>query len=77
MSDKRQPVITFVLKKPGKKNYKIELFNATLWSKHVKGSPEGRYRLRINGRWFRYHTDEKYSFITRAEFWGKLEKTKF
>ena len=55
MSEKRKPYFVFLLKKEGKnKSTKIELFESELWNKsdgYQKGAK--RYRLRVNGKWFK------------------------
>jgi hypothetical protein len=56
MSEKRKSDLIILLKYRGKKNVKIELFNATQWIHFPKWKngewAKVRYRLRANGRWF-------------------------
>lgn len=73
MAEKRKPWVVFLLKKYGKKNIKIELFQAFLWAakaREPRGAPQywlnHRYRVRVNGKWFS-KPDEKYSFFTIYE----------
>ncbi len=47
MAEKRKPTFIFLLKKPGKKTIKVEVFPAKLWD-----GPINKYRLRVNGKWF-------------------------
>lgn len=53
MGEKRKPVLTILLKKPGKKTAKVELFTASdfvdkPWCSYWRN----RYRIRSNGKWF-------------------------
>lgn len=76
MAENRKPHMVFLLKKSGKSassTVKIELFKADQWREKAKytntyGSTDGpRYRLRVNGKWYNYNHDYKYSFFTRYE----------
>lgn len=74
MADKRKPVFIFLLKKPGKKTLKVELFNKDQFTHSWVG--ENRYRLRINGRWFRNEKIKKrYQFFTRYEIRDMMWRT--
>lgn len=55
MSDKREPEYVILLRKQGKKNNKIEMFKASLWTDYyTKNNNCGidRFRLRVNGKWW-------------------------
>lgn len=72
MGEKRKPHFTFLLKKPGMKSVKVELFQSQLLegkalSKDSYGRiSDRRYRVRSAGKWFSYD-DYKYTFLTRYE----------
>lgn len=55
MSDKRKPELIILIRKPGKKSMKLELFFASKWKQPFwmnSGSWGNRYRIRFNGKWF-------------------------
>jgi len=55
MSEKRKPIYTIVLKKPGKPTNKVEVFRRSLWLKseiNKDGRAGGYWRLRVNGKWW-------------------------
>jgi hypothetical protein len=55
MADLRKPTFILLLRKSGKrKGNKVEMFRASLWDEHWNdpGNPKGRWRLRVNGKWF-------------------------
>lgn len=58
MAEKRKPSFTILLRKRGKKKAnKIEVYPAALW-----GEWSERYRLRVNGKWFKGR-----KFVTHTE----------
>lgn len=63
MAEKREPTLTVLLRFQGKpKSYKVELFHATDWPGwffrgHYGGDRRFRYRLRVNGRWYKAKAD--------------------
>lgn len=79
MSEKRKPDLTIVLKKPGKRAHKLELFLASKFGQHpwmTSGSWGRRYRIRTNGKWF--DKTEGYKgkkFFTKWEFRDLLFKS--
>ncbi len=50
MSEKRKPTLIMLLRIPGKKTRKIEIFNASDF-RH-KQFDAVRYRIRVNGKWY-------------------------
>lgn len=85
MAEKRKPCYIFMLKKPGKKNLKIELFRTSLWPKkewlgrnkwirkYTGHEAHVRFRIRINGRW--NMVDGKDIAFTKYEFRDILWRT--
>jgi hypothetical protein len=72
MSDKRKPSLTILLKKPGKKLKKVEMFPGTLWPEAhytIDNLSTIRFRIRVNGKWW---PDGKFELITRSEVWRLL-----
>ena len=74
MSEKRKADYIFLLKKPGKKTMKIELFRGKQWSKldpsaqiHHEYHNYNKFRIRLNGKWFG-RDYEKMSFFYKFEF---------
>lgn len=65
MGDPRKPFRVLLLRIPGKKNVKIELYDASLFEQ----SRAGQVRIRIDGRW----ADP--SYLTREELTKWLECT--
>lgn len=55
MAEKRKPALVVMLRKPGKRARKAEIFHASLWPQHYRmqaGQTRSRYRLRADGKWF-------------------------
>lgn len=52
MSEKRKPKFIILLKKPGKKTAKLELFSAKDFNLSKQINKYGKYRLRFKGKWF-------------------------
>lgn len=81
MADGRKPIFKILLKKPGIKTIKIEIFQDIDWydicSKVISSGIGNRYRIRINGKWYR-RPNEKYDFFLKSEFkelfWRSLKK---
>jgi len=71
MSEKRKPVFTFLLKESGKKNNKIEVFEAIEFERDkfqekISGKKiDSCYRIRVNGRWF--PRDKTKTYYWRSE----------
>lgn len=73
MGDKNKYHFKFLLSIQGKKSIKVELFNSSLWN--GKGNrtntyvirTSSRYRVKVNGHWYRFTEDKKYTFLTRYE----------
>lgn len=78
MSEKRRPTITMLLRFSGKKNNKIELFDAKLfgWKRDSYDcNGHGKYRIKVNGRW-NDTQDERYEkYFTLYEFRDLLFRT--
>jgi hypothetical protein len=55
-------------KESNKKSHKIEFFNAELWG-YKRGSREilPRYRLRVNGKWYKAQKFHHMSFLSKWE----------
>lgn len=65
MGDTRKPIFTFLLKNPGKKPNKVELFKAQFFKcgSHLPKS----FRLRVNGKWYSTDRELKYCFLNKWE----------
>lgn len=48
MADSRKADYTILLRKRSKKSHKLELFCSSKW----RGGWKGRFRLRLNGKWW-------------------------
>lgn len=70
VSEKRKPQIVMLLRKSGKKNLKVELFNARDFRQDDPSASHkcGRYRIRVNGRWYKDGRSTKYTFLTKWQF---------
>lgn len=70
MAEKRKPDVIFLLRNQGKKNQKVELFDANLFGMRNTGREQiKRYRIRINGKWFDKRKDyEGLTYFTKWEF---------
>lgn len=79
MSEKRKASAVIMLRYPGKRTWKVELFDAwKCWPKHYpRGRYAGLYRLRVNGKWFKrtYEPKDRYTFVTWYEFRDLLWKS--
>jgi len=64
MGERRKSTYTWLLKKQGKNGntLKVDLFDASLW-----GDDPGKYRVRINGRWYSDKEGER-EYFTKDEF---------
>lgn len=77
MSERRTPEVSIRLIGATGRRIKIEIYKAVLW-KGKKDLPprhqlEGRYRIRVNGRWFAPEPDVgRYQFMTIWEFRDKF-----
>ena len=71
MAEKRKPVLTLLLRKPGARPYKIELFSESQWQKGYTVKGKKLYRLRINGKWF----GKKQEFYNLKNFTNMLEQS--
>lgn len=73
MSEKRKPIIKFLLQIQGKGSNKIEIFPAKSWygiqiywpSLNSYENWENRYRVRLNGKWF--SPKSQYTFFTKTQ----------
>ena len=61
MGEKRKPILTILLRKEGKRLPKIELYPIELWGDKFNNWNSPRYRLRINGKWFKSGEQEIFS----------------
>lgn len=77
MSELRKPVLVFMLKRPGKKSWKCELFDASAFRQRPRdGKTARRYRVRVNGRWYGEKGKGKAkTYFTRWEFRDILWKS--
>jgi len=69
MSEKRKPIMIFLLRKQGKKSVKAELFDARKnWQNMIPRQCFARlFRIRANGKWVK-REGENHSFFTMYEF---------
>ena len=79
MGEKRKPCLTILLKIHGKKNHKVELFDAELFGNRrdakacvYRYSPwelKTRYRLRVNGKWWHGYPnrEDEVIFFTKTQ----------
>jgi hypothetical protein len=73
MADKRKPMLIILLRFQGKKmlkmkKAKIELFDSNLWDDgHYRCKTGGRYRIRVNGKWFNKGKEMKYFTKTQVK----------
>jgi len=73
MGEKRKPVMTFLLKIPGKRTHKVELFRATdfieRWRYGLHRDMAARYRVRSDGKWLgKKGKGNAKTFLTWYEF---------
>lgn len=52
MAIKDKPVCVFLLRYPGKKTQKVEIFSAGACGRKVEERWTRKFRLRVNGRWW-------------------------
>lgn len=65
MAEKRKPAFTILLRKPGKPNIKLELFDSNLWDAYwAYGGRSKRYRIRVDGKWF----DQQKDYVGKMYF---------
>lgn len=90
MSDRRRPDLIFHIRRPKKRTLRVELFKIQQWPKksfrrptRPKGKPptvgatEKRYRIRIEGRWFRDDDGHDLAFAVyevRDIFWRSISR---
>ncbi len=67
MAEKRKPAFIILLKFPGKKFTKIELFNAKAW-----GKSDRLFRLRVKGKWW---PDGKFKLFYKGEIRSLIFKS--